>query len=283
MKTIAVLITVHNRREKTLECLSNLAKQGLPSGTQLSIYLTDDGCTDGTSEAVRKEYPYVHIVDGDGSLFWNRGMVAAWNEAAKKEHDFYLWLNDDTFIYDGAIGRLLECSMRHADNAIVVGATCAVGNASEITYGGWRGGKVLPDVSEEYECETFNGNIVLIPKYVYNILGTNDPRFRHCLGDTDYGLRANEKSIEVWQAKGLMGECDKHEHPTVWMDPSQPFSKRRKNFYSPTGNNPFEFFYFRKKHYGLIPACMTFVSNYVHFLLPWLWKKSYKGYSPSNE
>lgn len=278
MKTIAVLITVHNRREKTLECLTNLYSQKLPIGVNLDVYLTDDGCTDGTREIVVEKYPSIHIVEGDGSLFWNRGMIVAWEEAAKKDYDYYLWLNDDTFLYDGSISRLVENSINHLDKAIMVGATCAGNNKNEITYGGWKRGMVIPDVSEEHQCETFNGNIVLIPKYVYYILGTNDPRFRHCLGDTDYGLRANENNIDVFQSKGLMGECDKHERPTVWMDPSLPFCTRRKNFYSPTGNNPFEFFYFRRKHYGFLPACMTFVSNYVHFLLPWLWKKSYNSY-----
>ena len=27
---------------------------------------------------------YVHIINGDGSLYWNRGMIAAWEEAAKE-------------------------------------------------------------------------------------------------------------------------------------------------------------------------------------------------------
>ncbi len=279
MKKIAVLITVHNRREKTLQCLSNLYKQELPGEVKLDVFLTDDGCTDGTRASVIEKFPFVHIIDGDGSLFWNRGMIVAWEEAAKKDYDYYLWLNDDTFLYDGTISRLVENSINHLDKAIIVGATCAGNNKNVITYGGWKKGKVIPDVSEEYQCETFNGNIVLIPKFVYYILGTNDPRFRHSLGDTDYGLRANENNINVFQSKGLMGECDTHEHPTVWMDPSQPFKKRWKNFFAPTGNNPFEFFHFRKKHYGLLPACITFVSNFVHFLFPRFWKKSYKNYS----
>ena len=51
---IAVLMTCYNRREKTLACLDALQKTSVSSGDiQLSIYLTDDGCSDGTAEAVR--------------------------------------------------------------------------------------------------------------------------------------------------------------------------------------------------------------------------------------
>ena len=272
MNSIAVLLTVHNRKEKTIECLKRLFDQEIPKDFNISVFLTDDGCTDGTREKVQKEIPSVNIVDGDGNLYWNRGMWTAWREAAKSIYDYYLWLNDDTYLYDNVIEIILESSSNHNDKAIIVGMTCAIGDTKRLTYGGWIGGKVINDVSKECKCETFNGNIVLIPKYVYEILGTNDPYFRHCLGDTDYGLRATEKGIEIWTVKGIMGECDRHERPTVWMDPSQPFIKRWNNFFSPLGNNPFEFFYFRKKHFGFLSACKTFITNIIHFLFPQFWK-----------
>ena len=40
---IAVLLTVHDRKNKTLRCLENLYKQVLPNYLRLDIYLTDDG------------------------------------------------------------------------------------------------------------------------------------------------------------------------------------------------------------------------------------------------
>ena len=61
--------------------------------------MTDDGCTDGTIEAVRDKFHDVRIVKGDGSLFWNRGMLKAWEAAStEKSYDYYIWLNDDTII-----------------------------------------------------------------------------------------------------------------------------------------------------------------------------------------
>lgn len=277
METIAVLLTVHNRRESTLKCLQRVYMQSFDKEDySIDVYLTDDGSTDGTGEAIRKLYPQVKVINGDGTLFWNRGMIAAWKEAAKREYDFYLWLNDDTFIYDDVVLRLLQSSKQHEDNAIIVGTTCAVGNRSIITYGGLVDGHLIVDTSTEHLCDRMNGNIVLIPKSVFDMLGTNDAHFRHNLGDADYCMRARKYGIEVLTAKGILGECNTHERPTVWMDPAQPLKKRWNNFFGPLGNNPFEFFYFRNKHYGLIAACCTFVSNFVHFLFPWFWKRSYQ-------
>ena len=135
-------------------------------------------------------------------------------------------------------------------------------------------GKKITDVKDRQWCDEINGNIVLIPKHVYDILGTNDPYFRHAAGDTDYGLRAKEAGVGCFIGKGIFGECDLHERPTVWMDPSQPFKKRWKNFFSPLGNNPYEFFYFKKKHKGLVAACITFCFMWIHFFFPWFWQNA---------
>ena len=67
---IAAIITCHNRKEKTLVCLKSLFQ----IIQNIDVFLTDDGSTDGTSEAVKKIYPQVNIIQGDGNLFWSRGM-----------------------------------------------------------------------------------------------------------------------------------------------------------------------------------------------------------------
>lgn len=277
MKTIAALLTVHNRKNKTLKCLSELfVQKGMWKDYQLDVFLTDDGCTDGTAEAVIAKFPTVHIIKGNGQLFWNRGMYKAWIEAAKVGYDFYLWLNDDTFLYPDCIVRLLSASCKHSDSAIIVGSTCATNDKTRITYGGWQNGKILSDVSIEQWSDAINGNIVLIPNSVYHVLGTNDPYYRHAVGDTDYGLRAKEKNVPCYTGVGIFGECDLHETPTVWMNTSISFSKRWKNFMSPLGNNPFEYFYFKRKHFGLLSACFTFLTMWVHFFFPQFWRKCYK-------
>ena len=83
---IAAIITCHNRKEKTLVCLKSLFQ----IIQNIDVFLTDDGSTDGTSEAVKKIYPQVNIIQGDGNLFWSRGMYIAWKEAVKGGYDYYL-------------------------------------------------------------------------------------------------------------------------------------------------------------------------------------------------
>lgn len=269
---IAVLLTVFNRREKTLSCLRALIKQDLPNGYALDVYLTDDGCTDGTPEAVAAEFPDVTIIKGDGSLFWNRGMLAAWTEAEKTDHDFFLWLNDDTFLSDNCIRFLIEESKTQQDEAIIIGATVN-SDRTKITYSGWRDRRLIDPRSDCREAVCFNGNIVLIPRWVYDKLGKNDPYFRHALGDFDYGLRASEIGIKNIVCSEICGVCDEHPSLPKWMDPSRPLRERWKALYSVGGNgaNPVEFFYYKRKHHGLVSACLTYISNHLHVLFPKLW------------
>ena len=273
-KTIAVLLTVFNRKEKTLEALQNLYEQQLPNDYVLEVYLVDDGCTDGTPEAVAKAYTQVHIIIGTGSLFWNRGMLLAWKTAASaKKHDYYLWLNDDTVLNNQAVATLLSTSESEADQVIVVGTTTALNDPNTITYGGRTiNGQLVVPKKQAIPCAYFNGNIVLIPRYVYEKVGTNDPIFRHALGDFDYGQRANKLGIQNIVAPGVLGQCDLHESLPVWCNPEKPFKKRWKAFRSPLGQNPEEFFIYSKRHNGLPMASFHYITNHIKVAWPRLWK-----------
>lgn len=277
MKRIAIIITVFNRKDKTLQCLKNIEAQTIQSNKdcKVDIFLTNDGCTDGTPEAIRVQFPYVNIVEGDGTLFWNRGMYTAWQEAAKGDYDFYLWLNDDTYLKNDAIERLIDCSKHKENKSVVIGSCCSSLSENEITYGGHlKSGELIKDVTHEHECVIFHGNIVLIPRYIFNKIGFNDRHYRHAMGDYDYSLMVYRNGLKSYVAEGIFGVCDLHTSKPKWSDSNVPLIERWRAFHKPGGNgsNPLEFFYYKRKNYGIIPACFTFITNYIHVLFPKLWK-----------
>ena len=273
MIEIAVLITCFNRKEKTLKCLDCLYAQLPIEGYEVDVYLTNDGCTDGTPEVVSERYPKVHIINGDGNLYWNRGMYTAWKVAAEtRDYDFYLWLNDDTLTYSHTLETLLDSSKSRDNKSIIVGTTCATNNPSIITYGGRKINKgLLPASKNTIECDYFNGNIILIPKYVYQQIGMNDPRFRHALGDFDYGMRASKLGIKSIIAPNILGECDEHESLPTWCNPQKPFNKRWQAFRTPLGHDPEEFFIYEFRHHGLTMACFHYLTNHLRVICPYLW------------
>ncbi|MDJ0615532.1 MAG: glycosyltransferase family 2 protein [Calothrix sp. MO_192.B10] len=235
---LAVLITCHNRREKTLSCLSSLSQQNLSTNVVLQVYLVDDGSTDGTREAISDSYPTVKLIPGDGNLFWNGGMRLAFGEAMKADYDYYLWLNDDTLLYPNALNNLLTTytSLLEQDyhRPIVVGSTQAP-ETGVFTYGGmirtnkWHPFKFDPvEPGEEAKpCLTMNGNCVLIPRKVVKRVGNLDTAFTHGTGDVDYGLRACQQGCSVWVAPGYIGTCEENlSGLQVWEQPNKTLRQR---------------------------------------------------------
>lgn len=273
MKSIAVLLTVFNRREGTLRCLANLRDMALPDGCRMDIYLTNDGCTDGTPEAVKKQFPDVKIIDGDGTLYWNRGMYTAWEVAARTcAYDYYLWLNDDTFVYRDAIECLVACSESENDSCIIVGATVDTMTRQRVTYGGRIEGKgVAPVNGEMVPVDYFNGNIVLVPSAVHRILGNLDWYFTHSKGDFDYGMRARKAGIGIFQCGKVLGECDLHPRIDKWCDPEVPFKERWAMLNRPNGMPPKETFHLEKRHGGIAIATFHFCTTVMRCLVPRLW------------
>lgn len=267
MKRIAVLMTVHNRQEKTIRCLECLYANTVSEGYAVEVYLTDDGCTDGTPEAVKERFTDVHIIKGDGNLYWNRGMWTAWKEAAKEDFDFYLWLNDDTFLYPDVLNAIIGLSNNYDDNVIIVGAT-ENAERTEMTYGGYvEGVRQIPQ-GMPIEIEYFNGNVVLIPRTVFQKLGNLDYYFRHSKGDFDYGMRAYEAGIKMYQAGNYVGVCEHDTKSNGWDDPSSPLSKRLVALNKPNGMPPREVFYINRKHRGVCSGVMYSCSVVLRCLFP---------------
>lgn len=274
MKKIAVIITVFNRKEKTILCLRDLSRQQKPEKeAKIDVFITDGGSKDGTVEAVRSEYPNTDIVVKDG-VFWNRGMFNSWKRAAEKEqYDYYLWLNDDVKLYANCICELLKASDGNNNQAIIVGATVDSVTKSTLTYGGRIAGDGIPPLTgKPTEVDYFNGNIVLIPAAVYDKLGNLDYYFTHSKGDFDYGQRAKRAGIKMYQVGRALGECDEHPRIDKWCDPEVPLRDRLKMLYRPNGMPPHETFHLERKE-NIFIATIHYLTVHLRCLMPWIWTK----------
>ncbi len=235
MSRLAVLVTTHNRRALTLRCLRALWSQERPPGLDFEVYLVDDASQDGTADAVAREFPAVHILHGTGKLFWCRGMRLAWRAAAREDPDFYLLLNDDTMMLPHALTSLFAAwsfprpwPETGRPGKIVVGS-CRDPQTGQRSYGGQRRpglhpGRLVPvpPSAEINPCDTFESNLVLIPRDVFVRLGMLDD-FAHAMADTDYGLRAKQAGFPIVVAPGFLAECSSHHKPDP-MPESSPFA-----------------------------------------------------------
>lgn len=282
---IAVLMTCYNRVETTLECLRRLFAARCPDGVLFDVWLNDDGSTDGTGEKCREFFAVrsaagwcgeSHIVQGSGNDYWCGGMRRAWKAASASGTDYvgYLWLNDDTFVFEDAIEMALENEWRNS--AVLVGATESLDESGRATYSGRnRNGEMLVPSGKCCRVWGMNGNFVWVPKAVYARLGNFPDYFTHALGDFDYGKRAIELGIAIYLLPKYVGVCDDKREKTPWMDKRVPFLRRVQNLYSPTGGpEPNVFFRYNLLHFGLVRALRCWVTQHIRVVLPSLERRS---------
>ena len=255
MKQIAILLTVHNRREKTLTCLDSVASTFDKAKPEFSIavFLTDDGSTDGTQEAIlARHYPMtVHILQGDGSLFWNGGMINSWRAAveAKERYDGYLWLNNDTTVLPRFWKELAEadryCRQKYARSGIYVGSVSDNANEGRISYGGFnftnpitlRDEFVVPNGNYQ-SCQCAHGNLTYVSQDVVDEMGIFTDEYIHSGGDHDYTYRAYKHGFPILVLPSFVGVCE-NDHPQDGYAEflKMPLKERLRYLKSPLGFN----------------------------------------------
>jgi GT2 family glycosyltransferase len=273
---LAVLITSHNRKEKTLAVLRALAEQDPIAETQCEAYLLDDGSSDGTADAVASAHPNVKLFTGNGSHYWNGGMRVVFEKALEKDFDYYVLLNDDTDLCRDALARLMTTHRELAESgqtrAIIVGSiqdaksgTCSYGGAVRSSPVHPLRFQRLPPTEKPQQCDTFNANCVLIPRSVVSANGILSAEFTHGLGDFDYGLRAQKAGCTVWVAPGYFGTCSRN-GVMPWENSELRFKKRWKAFCGPKGIPPAQWAVFARRHAGLLWP-VFWASPYLGFLV----------------
>lgn len=203
--SIAVLMTCHNRVETTLTCLRRLMPQLSPTD---GVFLVDDGSMDGTGVKVKAEFSDVNVINGDGTLYWARGMHLAWESAMKSggSFDFFFWLNDDVMLKPDAISALRSDYTRLTSASVLVGACEYEG---ECTYSGTneKDRKLAPNGQPQAADGWFNGNVVLVPESVFEKVGMISPNYTHARADYDYAERLKLAGIPFYVASKYVGEC----------------------------------------------------------------------------
>jgi GT2 family glycosyltransferase len=250
MNTVAILITCHNRKEKTIDCLVSFYKAlnsfNEKQDLKIQVYLTDDGSTDGTGVDIKKHFPETKIIQGSGNLFWANGMRSSWQTALKGNYDAYLLLNDDTTVYKDFLFELFKthayCLDTYKEAGIYVGAT-ENQQTKELTYSGavvtnffTASIKVIvPDGVKYQRCDFGNANIMLVPKEVVEKIGILSAGYAHGKADYDYTMMARKAKVPALIGPKISGHCVyDHDHYYVnWENKS--LSERWKVLYSPTG------------------------------------------------
>lgn len=205
---IFIVIPVFNRKEFTRNCLRSLNNQ---TYTNYKTIVVDDGSTDGTAEMIINEFPEVHIIRGDGNLWWagatNAGINYVLDETNAKNTDFILTLNNDLEVPENYLEIMRKTASVYKDS-ILGSVSIDILNPKSLSFCGvsWNEFtgryyskakdynytyKDLIDRQQIIDSDILPGRGTLIPINLFKTIGVYDSiNFPQYAADEDFSLRA---------------------------------------------------------------------------------------------
>lgn len=207
MKKIEIVTPVHNRREITLQCLRSIARLN-SENLEIHTVIVDDGSTDGTSEAIKKEFPEVEIVKGDGNLWFTEGTNVGIRAALKHNPDYVLMINDDQVFDSDSLRFMVETAEKYPRS--VIGSLLLLWDVPHKLFQvspqwkTWQGGWQLFEQqtvwtipNKPWEVGIIVGNCVLVPVEAILEEGLmNSERYPN-FGDAEYTPRLRKKGWKL--------------------------------------------------------------------------------------
>jgi GT2 family glycosyltransferase len=111
---ITISIVNTNNRDITLNCLESVfSTQG---DLRLEVIVVNNGCTDGSSAAIRNAFPFVRVYENEKKLGFSTNNNMAFDHASGR---YLMLLNDDTIVLPDALKTMVAFMDSHPDAGIV--------------------------------------------------------------------------------------------------------------------------------------------------------------------
>lgn len=210
---IAIIIPVHNHLSLTKQALADLSSALKDAYESFyTIVVVDDGSNDGTYEWVSTNYPEIHLLKGDGNLWWSGAVNMGASYAIKSLNSEYILLwNNDILFEKGYFQYLLQIINRYSNDTIL-GSKIFVEGQPDIVWS--MGGYFNPLTgkygmygyfernNEKYEkvieVDWLTGMGTVVPTNIIEKIGNWDNiNFPQYHGDSEFTYRAKLKGYAI--------------------------------------------------------------------------------------
>lgn len=197
---ICIIVPVHNRKYFTIPFLNSIYNQNYKD---FKIIIVDDGSTDGTYNEIKKKFPSVDVIPGDGHWWWTKSVVKGIEYASKYNSDYILLLNNDLVVNEDYLYHLVKYANKNPD--VIQGSMGVnIDNKSDKIFPGhifnrFTGLAVRPKKISDYSRNSIclPGRGLWIPQEVLNHINFDYKTFPQYAADYDFTLKAGIKGFRM--------------------------------------------------------------------------------------
>lgn len=111
MPKISLIIVTYNAMKWAQKCFTSLRQSSVP----VDCIVIDNGSTDGTQEYIKTSFPEVDFIQSEKNLGFGKANNIGIEKAYKKGTDFFYLMNQDAWLYEDSLAKLLEVYNDYSD------------------------------------------------------------------------------------------------------------------------------------------------------------------------
>ncbi len=201
---VGIVIVNYNGEKYQNDCIASLYQMTL---LDFEIIVVDSGSKDNSIAKLRKEFPKVRIIEMNDNVGVARGNNVGIEYCRNENFDYILLLNNDIEVDSRLLEELVLSS---EDKNVVVPKIYYYDPKDVLWYAGGelnnnRGTNIHYGIGQkdvgQYENEIFVDYAptccMLIPKQVFDLVGTMDEKYFMYYDDTDFCLRLYRNHIKI--------------------------------------------------------------------------------------
>lgn len=114
--TLSVIIISYNTKKYILDCLESIFKFLPRSKMNFEVIVIDNNSSDGSSEAIKKRFPQVKLIESKENLGFGKANNVAAGLASGK---YLLFLNSDTLLSDDSFKKAIEYFEKNKKTGVI--------------------------------------------------------------------------------------------------------------------------------------------------------------------
>lgn len=209
-----------NGRDITAACLESVRKI---SYQPYEVIVVDNGSSDGSRDHLQEKFPWITLLRSETNLGFTGGNNLGMKEAASRNCDYYLLLNNDTIVAPDFLDELINEVEQHDDVGMANPKIYFFDEPQRLWYAGgtisfFRGGKHLGlkqidsgQFDSTREVIFLTGCAFLIKREVVEQVGFLDDRLFIHAEDLDWSMRVRKAGYKglyvpkarIWHMEGV--------------------------------------------------------------------------------